>query len=365
MTLWRYLLAGFLRSVIGVFAVIALVVMLFTTVENTRRYGDTEAQLGDVLQISALQLPEVLYQIFPLVLMLGSLVTFLRLARTSELVVIRAAGISALRLIGVPVAASVVLGIGFVLAVNPFVAATMKKSEILDESFSETPSSLSVSPEGIWLRQADPAGGQTVVQAARADATGTLLRQVRLHRFDENGTLYMRIDAPSARLISGAWLLANANVWELDTATGRFERRILRGRLDLQTSLTRQQIQESFSPPETIGIWQLRGFIARIEQSGLSGTRHRLYLQSEVARPALFAAMVLVGAAFALRPARFGQTGVMILLAIMAGFSLYFLKDFAESLGAQGRIPLTVAAWTPPVATIFLAVGLLLHLEDG
>ena len=75
--------------------------------------------------------------------------------------------------------------------------------------------------------------------------------------------------------------------------------------------------------------------------------------------------MVLIGAAFALRPTRFGQTGVMILLAVLAGFALYFLKDFAELLGGRGQIPLIVAAWTPPVAAILLAVALLLHLEDG
>ena len=46
-------------------------------------------------------------------------------------------------------------------------------------------------------------------------------------------------------------------------------------------------------------------------------------------------------------------------------YALYFLKDFAESLGGRGQIPLLVAAWTPPVAAILLAVGLLLHLEDG
>ena len=55
----------------------------------------------------------------------------------------------------------------------------------------------------------------------------------------------------------------------------------------------------------------------------------------------------------------------MILLAVLAGFALYFLKDFAELLGGSGEIPLLVAAWTPPVAAILLAVSLLLHLEDG
>ncbi len=114
-----------------------------------------------------------------------------------------------------------------------------------------------------------------------------------------------------------------------------------------------------------MGFWDLGRFIAQMEESGFSGQRHRLFLQSELAKPALFAAMVLIGAAFALRPTRFGQTGVMILLAVLAGFALYFLKDFAESLGGRGQIPLIVAAWTPPVAAILLAVSLLLHLEDG
>ena len=75
--------------------------------------------------------------------------------------------------------------------------------------------------------------------------------------------------------------------------------------------------------------------------------------------------MPAVVSAFALRPARFGQVGVMMLFAVLAGFSLYFLKDFAESLGGSGAIPIMAAAWTPPIAAILLALGLLLHLEDG
>ncbi len=364
MTLGRYILRNFLRSVVGVFAVIALVIILFTSVENLRRFGDSGASAGDVLHITLLQAPEVLYQVFPLVLMLASLTTFLRLARTSELVVMRASGISALRLISVPVVAALGLGMVFVAAVNPFVAASIKRGQIFEEDFGNAGSSLlSFSKEGVWLRQADPEG-QTVIQAARTNADGTILSRVRMHRFDRAGTLYARLEAPAARLTPGSWLLENASEWLLD-AEGRYERTAETGRVNLPTTLTSDEILESFAPPETVGFWDLGRFIAQMEESGFSGQRHRLYLQSELAKPALYAAMVLIGAAFALRPTRFGQTGVMILLAVLAGFTLYFLKDFAESLGSSGNIPLVVAAWTPPVAAILLAVSLLLHLEDG
>ena len=363
MTLARYILRGFLRATLGVFLIIALVILLFTSVENMRRFADTDAGTGDVLRVTLLQSPEVLYQVFPLVLMLASLTTFLRFARTSELVVMRASGIAALQLISIPVVAAMVIGVLFVVAVNPFVAASIKRGLALEDEFRSTNSLLSFSPEGVWLRQADP-DGQTVIQAARTNADGTILSRVRMHRFDEDRRLYARLDAPAARLTPGAWLLENATEWRLE-ADGSFERVGDGGRITLPTMLTSDEILESFAPPETVGFWDLGRFIAQMEESGFSGQRHRLFLQSELAKPALYAAMVLIGAAFALRPSRFGQTGVMVVLAVLAGFALYFLKDFAESLGGGGQIPLLVAAWTPPVAAILLAVSLLLHLEDG
>lgn len=365
MTLWRYVLGRFLRTLLAVQAVIALLVILFGVVENLRRFSGGEAGAGGLFGLTLMQAPEVLYEAFPLVLMLASLVTFLRFARTSELVVMRAAGISALRLIGIPMLAAVVFGIGFLALVSPFVAASMKRGAALeDELRGRDASRLSVSPDGLWLRQADPDGGQTVIQAARANADGTRLSAARLHRYDAEGRLTGRIEAGAAVLGAGVWELSEALEWTR-SADGSFLRAVTAARIDLPTTLTTEQILDSFSPPEMLSFWQLGRFITQIEESGFSGRRHRLYLQSELAKPALFAAMVLIGSAFALRPTRFGQTGVMILFAVLAGFSLYFLKDFTESLGASGAIPLLVAAWIPPIAAILLALGLLLHLEDG
>ena len=128
MTLVRYILRGFLRSLLGVFAAIALVIILFTGVENLRRFGEMGADLGAVTRITLLQAPEVLYQVFPLVLMLASLATFLNFARTSELVVMRASGVSALQLIrGAGAGGDRASASSSSPSVNPFVAASIKR----------------------------------------------------------------------------------------------------------------------------------------------------------------------------------------------------------------------------------------------
>jgi lipopolysaccharide export system permease protein len=55
----------------------------------------------------------------------------------------------------------------------------------------------------------------------------------------------------------------------------------------------------------------------------------------------------------------------MVLAAILLGFGVYFIRDFAEVLGESGQLPAALVAWAPPVAAILLAVGVLLHTEDG
>jgi lipopolysaccharide export system permease protein len=55
----------------------------------------------------------------------------------------------------------------------------------------------------------------------------------------------------------------------------------------------------------------------------------------------------------------------LVLLALLGGFLIFFLRNFAQVLGETGQIPVMLAAWAPPVAAAFSAIGLLLHLEDG
>ena len=54
-----------------------------------------------------------------------------------------------------------------------------------------------------------------------------------------------------------------------------------------------------------------------------------------------------------------------MLAVVLLGFGLYFIRSFAQILGENGQIPVAFAAWAPPAAAIFLALGLLLHAEDG
>ena len=85
----------------------------------------------------------------------------------------------------------------------------------------------------------------------------------------------------------------------------------------------------------------------------------------ELSRPLFLVALVLVASAFTMRHTRLSNTGISVLTAVMLGFSLYYIRNFAQILGESGQIPILLAAWAPPVASFLLAIGILLHMEEG
>lgn len=365
MTLSLYIARRFALTVAMVFAGFFALLYLIDMIEEIRRFADADIGLAAAAELALLNTPQSVYGILPMILILAAIAMFLGLARTSELVVIRAAGRSALRMLVAPLVTTLLIGALAVAALNPIVAGTSKRYETLAGSYKLGGGNvLSISREGLWLRQGGP-DGQTVIRATRSNTDGTTLYDATFITFSADGGPTSRVDATEARLSDGAWVLTDAKEWRFDRGANPERTARHHATLDLPSDLTAVQIRDSFGEPSSIAIWDLPAFIAGLERAGFSARRHSVWFQMQLALPLLLMAMVLVGAGFTMRHARSGNTGVMVLLAIVAGFAIFLLRNFAQVLGENGQIPVILAAWSPPVAAVLLSLTLLLHLEDG
>lgn len=365
MTLSLYIARRFFGTFLVVLAIFFGVMLLIDVIDQLRQLSGQNAGLGSALRLAALNVPESLYRILPLITVLAAVALFMNLARTSELVIIRASGRSGLRFLVAPILVSLACGMLAVTVFNPLVAATANRYEITRAQLTGAGDSrLSISSTGLWLRQGG-AAGQTVIQAARANAFGTELMEVTFLLYGAEGQPETRIVAATARLEPGAWSLTGATRWPLSAANPASAAEALPDGTRIDSDLTEEGIRDSFGTPAEIAFWALPDYIRGLDRAGFSSLPHQVWFQMELAQPLLLAAMVLVAAGFTMRPARFGRTGVMVLLAILSGFLIFFLRNFAQVLGANGQIPVTLAAWTPPVAAFMMALGLLLHVEDG
>jgi lipopolysaccharide export system permease protein len=364
MTLHLYFARRFLWIFLGIFAIFGLFQGLLDLIEEMRRFDDSVG-IGRVIQAVLLKLPIGLYEIVPLVVILATIAMFIGLARSSELVVTRAAGRSGVTALMAPVVVALLIGGLVVGLMNPIVSVTSKRYLELRESYeSGSTSALSIGPEGLWLRQGGEQG-QAVIHAARANAEATELFEVSIVSYAPGGGPATRILAQSARLEDGFWLLNGAKAWPLaaglNPEASAKEHKLLR----LPSSLTQDSIRDRFGSPSAVSIWDLPAFISGLETAGFSARRHIVWLHMELSRPLFLVAMTLIGAGFTMRPTRLGRTGVAILSAVLLGFGLYYVRSFAQIMGENGQLAPLVAAWVPPVASVLLAMGLVLHMEDG
>lgn len=347
-----------------IFGLFFVMMTLIDMLEQIRRYGASISFL-EIVRLTLLNIPKGIYEILPLIILLSAVFLFLGLARSSEMVVARAAGRSALISLISPALAAFLIGAFAVGVWNPIVAATTKQYDQLASKYSGRASTMSLGGEAMWMRQGGE-DGQTVIRAASASLDGAELRDATFLGFSPDGTPAYRVDAARAQLVPGAWELTDAKEWRFDLASTNPEAdAVLRPEMRLNSDLTIERIRDSFGRPSSIAIWDLPRFIRQLEHAGFSAKTHRVWFQMELASPIFLMAMVMIGAAFTIRHVRFGRTGLMVLLAVMMGFALHFIRNFAQILGDRGQIPVELAAWSPPVAAVLLALGLLLHLEDG
>ncbi|PIE14510.1 MAG: LPS export ABC transporter permease LptG [Rhodobacterales bacterium] len=365
MKLHFYFGRKFLWMFLGIFAVFLMLQMLIDLIEQIRRLQATDAAFAEAVGLTLLRAPKSINQILPLIVILATVALFLGLARSSELVVVRAAGRSALVSLLGPVLVVMALGLLAVSTFNPIVAATSKRYHELYQTYRNGGVDvLSISSEGLWLRQGG-AEGQTVIRASSANPEATVFFDVTFVAYSPKGGPLRRIEAQQARLGDRKWNLTGAKVWPLAKGLNPEGGATEHAQFEIPSTLTHDRIRDSFATPSAISVWDLPAYIDQLEQAGFSARRHLVWFQMELARPLFLTAMVLIGAAFTMRHARGGGTGIAVLISLLLGFGLYYIRNFAQILGENGQIPVMLAAWAPPVASVLLALGLLLHMEDG
>jgi lipopolysaccharide export system permease protein len=369
-TLTLYVARRFLVAAFAMLAGLTLLVALFDFIELLRRAGTRpDAGFALVATIAGLRLPFVALQILPFAVLLGGILAFWRLTRSSELVVARAAGISAWGFLSGPVAVALTFGILGTVAISPLSSAMFARAERLDNAYLRSGAGLTALAGGrLWLRQADrglePGGvailsGRPASDRRLATGAGFSLTEVSLWRLSAGDRPLARIESPRARLLPGRWELEDTITFNADRSAGP------RQALSLPTELTPDRIENSFASPDTLSFWALPGFIAVLEEAGFSAVRHRLHFQSLLSLPLLAAAMALLAAGFSMRSSRRGGVAKMIGAGVSAGFALFVLDKITSEFGEAGTLPVALAAWAPTIAGLLLALSLLLHLEDG
>ncbi|HEX8568398.1 MAG TPA: LPS export ABC transporter permease LptG [Caulobacteraceae bacterium] len=357
----RYVLTRTLFAVGGALAVIASIIILIDVVELSRTLGvRAEVSFFQVFGLTLLRSPALILQLLPFAFLFGVLAAFVNLNRRSELIAMRAAGVSAWRFIFPAAGAAAVVGVLTVTALNPLATMLAGQFENVRESLMDN--YLEEKDQQIWLRQGDDQT-QVVINAKGRDATGTRLRDVSLFVqtvTPEGGLRFQRrIEAAEAVLADGEWRLKDAREAGPGAAAVRYDTLAIPTTLEASAALTPSRTAS------TVPFWRLPGVISETEAAGFSATAYRLRLHQLLVSPLMYAAMSILAAGFSLRLMRLGGLAALAGAGVALGFVFYFLDQICSAMGRADILPAFAAAWTPPLLALLSGFTLLCYTEDG
>jgi lipopolysaccharide export system permease protein len=358
-TLGRYFARKILGMILVVFGLCLILVFLIDFVEMMREASKTDVPTSYVFLLTLMRLPSFAELTIPFAVLIGTISAFLMLSRSSELVVVRASGISVWQFLRPALIVALCVGLFAVGVYNPAAATSKQAAErLFTDVFAGKNTNSRASDSASWIRQDGP-DGPSVIYARASAERGTKLATVMLLQFDPNQKFIERIEADKAILRRGYWELENAQVF----SSGMLPRHY--NKYFSSTYLDASQVKEIVNAVEGVSFWELPGFIEFAERAGLSTTAYKLYYNQLLARPFLMLCMVLLAATCALKPFRFGKIQTMVIAGLSAGFAFFVLVELSRKLGTSGYITAGVAAWGPIAIASLLAMTVLLHQEDG
>jgi lipopolysaccharide export system permease protein len=354
-TLARYTARLFLVRTVAFLAGLVLILQTLDLLGESGRIlaapGNSEA---DLWRYVALRVPQLVALFLPFSVLLATLLTFMTLNQNSEVVIFKAAGLSAHQILApFLVAGLLVAAIAFVFNETVLTRA----QEVFDRW--KAAEYRAVPPDrarrDIWVRS-----GEDLVRAAAATGSGdaTILRDVTLYdRADDR--LVAIVTAARARPIDGGWRFEEARRFTVaDGGSAAYSM------LDLPLAALPEQFTVTAINGRYTPFWELLPAIRAQEAAGKPVATLRAQLHHKVAGPMSAALMPLLGAVAAFGLARSGKLFVRAVIGLALGFAYFVAENFAMAMADFGSLPPLAAAWAPFLLFLLIGEAILFRTEE-
>jgi len=344
----RYVIRAVLGGVLVVLAVLLTLFALFLFAGQQDDIGQGTYSALDALSFVMLNMPQQVYELMPIGVLIGSLLGLGQLARGSELTVMRAAGISVWRIAGSVAMAGVLLTIISVMC-GEFLAPPLQALAMKEKALAKFSNISFANRGGAWVRD-----GNLLInvmeQSGSAEFGG-----MRIFELSPDHTLLSVAGASTATVqADGSWKLSSygrtrfgGEVIEADKDASRV----------LETKVGGDFLELTVTEPSRLATTVLWGLMRHLRENGLDTSAQEFAFWSRIARTASIVFAALLAVPFLFGSLRASGSGARTLVGVLIGVTFFFVQKLTES-GAQifDASPL-VLAWFPTTLLAIAAVS--------
>ena len=346
----KYLSSEFLKITIIITLIFFSLGFILNLFEEINFFKDYDVGIDVPIFMSALFVPNFIYNIFPFIILISGLWFFLKIKKSDEIIAIKAAGVSNASVISVPCILSFILGIFFVTSITPVTSELLKKYESLKNSYEKEQESLaSVTVNGIWIKEKN-----FMIQAL--SLSDNTLNDVSIYIFDDEYNFIKKIESKEVDISTTNWLLNDAKITDQEGSNITENA----GNIYFKSFYDFEKIKSLYSNLDTVSFWNIKQEIKLLEDRGYSTNEMRAKMHRSLAFPLFLLGMILLSGVFTLGMTFKENNWTYVFIAIIASVIVFYLNDFSAALGKTDKLPIELSVWMPIIIIfIFSSVGII------
>ncbi|WP_409276601.1 LPS export ABC transporter permease LptG [Pseudomonas defluvii] len=335
----RYIGKSVFLAIIAVLGIILGLASLFAYIDEMSDISNTYT-LMDAASFVLLTAPRRLYDMLPMAALIGCLIGLGSLASSSELTIMRAAGVSIGRIVWAVMKPMLVLMLVGVL-IGEYLAPVTENKAQADRSLAQGGGEAQSSKRGMWHRQ-----GDEFVHINSVQPNG-LLYGVTRYRFDSERRMLTSSFARKAQYQKDHWLLSGVTTTHF---RGDSTEVLKSPEERWDVAVTPELLNTVVVAPDSLSISGLWDYIHYLSDQGLNNARYWLAFWTKVMQPIVTAALVLMAVSFIFGPLRSVTLGQRVFTGVLVGFAFRIAQDL---LGPSSQV-----FGFPPLLAVLIPAGI-------
>ncbi len=311
-------------------------------------------RMTQVLAYVALRIPNHLYELLPIAVLIGTIFVMARFAQSSEYTILRTSGLGPWRALR----ALLVLGMGFTVltfATGDYIAPLADRTaQLLKARMS---GGVSVGSTGAWLKERQRYHSYNV-NVGVLTPEGQM-QNVRIFEADSRGFLVSLTQAPRATFEEGGWQLQDADRTEFTSAQGDDARvdRVHLPSMRWPTEITQEMVSVALLRPDRMSTIALFQYIRHLAANAQSSQRYEIEFWRKVFYPLSCLVMVVLALPFAYLHFRSGGITSYVFGGVLIGISFFLLNNVFGYIGNLQNWKPWLAAGAPGLIYTLFSLG--------
>ncbi len=356
-TYQQYLIKSLLKNIFLISCLFLILSFLLNILEEIKFFKNLDLGISYSFLLTFLNVPSILYEIFPFIFLISTQMFFVNLFEKEELIVLKKHGVDNLVLIKILIITSLVCGI-LIVSLFYTISAQMKHSYLsFKNKFTDDKKYLAVVNEnGLWIK--DEVDNSINIINAEIFENDTLKKLI-ITQMDKDFNIVKTIIGKSANIQKNTWKIKNVEVHEIEKP------KVSHDQILFKTNFNKEKLNNIFSNLTSLTFFELLSMSKDYNQLGYSTLEINSHLHKLYSFPIYLMIMSLVGGILMLNIKYNKSKIVNITIGIILSVIIYYLNYFINLLGTNEKLPIIISIWLPHLILFLFCLTFLIRINEN